>query len=108
MTSHDAAYAAGYVLGQLFVQVALFVVAVAVLIAGIIVAIRTKNVALRVCAIFAAIAGLSLLGLATSAFNIGIIGDLRPKTAGSRPAAGCRVVEFLMSNFRREPGSANF
>jgi hypothetical protein len=79
MTSHDPAYAGGYLLGQFLIQIALLVAAVALLLTGVIVAIRAKQTAVRGCAIIAAIAGLSLLGLAASAFIFGIIGHLRPE-----------------------------
>jgi hypothetical protein len=45
MTSHDPAYAAGYLLGQFLIQIALLVAAVALLLTGVIVAIRAKQTA---------------------------------------------------------------
>jgi hypothetical protein len=73
MTLHDTGYLAGYALGQILTLFAMYAVASIMLVAGIIVAIRTKQVVLRACAIVGAVAGFSLLGLLTLVLLIGLI-----------------------------------
>jgi hypothetical protein len=70
---HDTAYLAGYALGEILTVFALCAVASIMLVAGITVAIRLKQVVLRACAIVGAVAGFSLLCLLTVVLLIGLI-----------------------------------
>ena len=90
MTPHqDTAYLAGYALGQILTVFALYAVASILLVAGIIVAIRTKQVVLRACAIVGAIAGFSLLCLQTLVLLIGLISNAT--SSGDNPSEHFRV-----------------
>jgi hypothetical protein len=75
---HDTGYLAGFALGEILTVFALCAVASIMLVAGIIVVIRTKQVVLRACAIVGAVAGFSLLCLLTVVLLIGLISKASP------------------------------
>jgi hypothetical protein len=93
--NHDTAYFAGYALGQILTIFVLYAVALIILIAGIVVAVRAKQVALRAFAIVGAIAGFGLLCLLTLVLLIGIF------TKASSSA------DKLSENFRVVPAKDN-